>query len=408
MLGPLAGEVQTVPRAELTAAVETLRAVEGLGGDVELVSDCKSVTDGFQSRKADGRQKSGANLDLWDELMELIEKRKLDGFEVKVRKIRAHVTEWHVEAGLIDWPDFVGNEFADAHAKAAAVLRQIPRKRAKEVGEVDKLARSIQSQIIATNIDAIAAEGKRKEAEHVVFGKELKAKKAQKKKKSSISELLSSTGHALVKNFDHNKNAFVWKCGQCLASKADSKLAKWLRSHLHCPAGAECGGGEYQVDEEAVVGEQETEPDYEEDVFGYGSLGFDDRNGHIDAEPKTESQPAETAKQRLARLRAAAAARIASSTENANFLRASQFNVGNLKLHGSHKLHHRRGIVWCWHCAAYGTEALKNLSKPCAGRPGRGAQCFLDRLKAGNPPRKDMDWPVAEGIGPLSGPIVPD
>ena len=60
-LGPLKSESQTVYRAELRAMVE---AIEATTGSIRVVTDCKSVWEGFVAGKAHGDQ------DLWKRIFE--------------------------------------------------------------------------------------------------------------------------------------------------------------------------------------------------------------------------------------------------------------------------------------------------------------------------------------------------
>ncbi len=71
---------------------------------------------------------------------------------------------------------------------------------------------------------------------------------------------------------------------------------------------------------------------------------------------------------------------------------------------GSHKLHHKRGVVWCKRCGAYCTENARNLELQCE-EPTRGGIGVLNRIKDNKTPRSRMSWPFDEGVGPPEGPV---
>ena len=455
IFGQLPGAKQTVPRSELNAALQTLLAMSETPGDLIMVSDCKSVVDGFAG-EGRGTKACGANGDLWHEIFKLMDQRKARGDCTTVKKVRAHAELWHVQAGLILWQDFVGNEYADAFAKKGASLHQVPQDRSDEIERIDRLAWRIQERIMVTNIAALE---KKEENESEVLKVSFVGDKGEKRA-DSLEQLLKATDHTLVKHYDHAKHSWRWKCTRCLANKGSKTIKKWLSIERQCSGNV---AGEGQIDTDAfvhlrewataVIGEHENEQallenaidevkrcgahwptfaqravdhiyskvqtqeqlfvaESDPDVFGHLALGMDDDGGNAGASSSSAIEiqcskhlEVETGKQRLSRLRAGLVAK-GLGRQPSQSIKSSQLSMGNLKLHESHRAHHRRGIVWCWTCGAYGTEALKSLSKPCQGRPGRGAQAFLDRLRAGYTPRKGLDWPLNQGVGLPDGPVV--
>ena len=85
---------------------------------------------------------------------------------------------------------------------------------------------------------------------------------------------------------------------------------------------------------------------------------------------------------------------------------ASTLSFGGGALHATHRLHHKRGIIWCWNCGAYGTEVVRRLAEICDGDKGRGGEENLRRVKQGKTPRYDLDWPLLEGEGPGEGRVL--
>ena len=92
-------------------------------------------------------------------------------------------------------------------------------------------------------------------------------------------------------------------------------------------------------------------------------------------------------------------------TERAiNAVQLINMSVGRQKLHPSHRLHHRWGVVWCWRCGRTATTAAKHLTKNCSHlKVSRGNRESLRRIRQGKTPRTGMDWPLAHGEGPPDG-----
>ena len=123
----------------------------------------------------------------------------------------------------------------------------------------------------------------------------------------------------------------------------------------------------------------------------------------------------ETSRQRLHRLRegiekkrreAMAQKAEEEAKKVINTVRREELIMGKARLHPTHNMHHKRGIVWCWGCGAYAGAEGKNLLKPCQGKVSRGAAYFLNRLREGKTPRESVCWPCAVGEGPPEGPVV--
>ncbi len=108
MSAPLGGKKQTVPRAELTAAVEVLKEHRGKDVDIELVTDCMYVYKGAMKNKGDkGLVRNG---DLWEDFMDMKEEMRSRGRKLEVRKVKAH-------AGLIDIYIYISTKSASQTLK---------------------------------------------------------------------------------------------------------------------------------------------------------------------------------------------------------------------------------------------------------------------------------------------------
>ena len=503
LFGPLGGPKQTVPRAELTAAIRVLDNISGEPGLVELMSDCAYVVKGFRKVKdSKGNKKTWpkGNRDLWEELVEAMKEKEEVGFTVSIDKVKAHADLVDIMVGRISWADFSGNCMADAFAAEAAAMHAVKREENKRIREVDEQAWQIQDRIIATTIDAMQKEEALLEGqvhpEGVGPEERRRRRKRFKEKKEEIQEekridkenkqvqrgqdqarRIEESGHEMDIITDmytggkRKRGKETWRCSRCLGSRAASALDSWL-AEGRCPAAAEDGEGqglhpllpvqlhrglqgelqhgqgegevlegahqgddrqgdfhevaeeepmgdldELVFDEDHPQGEQQVSYD-EPDVFGFGHLGFDDDDQvgphqeapkvavdepHVEALP--QPQPTETARQRLDRLRASAKAK-KNQHRAVGGVPRSQLVIGRQALHSSHKLHHKRGVVWCWRCGAYGTESLIKLAKVCDGETSRGTEGFLSRLKLGLTPRDGLEWPMELGVGPPEGPVL--
>ena len=118
------------------------------------------------------------------------------------------------------------------------------------------------------------------------------------------------------------------------------------------------------------------------------------------AQSSTPPQPVETARERLNRLREGLRAKA-----EARILRRSQFAFGGGELHHTHRLHHKRGLVWCWNCGAMTSDVARKLTEKCDIEPTRGGEGFLRRLRQGKTPRTDFEWPMLPGQGLPEGPV---
>ena len=69
-----------------------------------------------------------------------------------------------------------------------------------------------------------------------------------------------------------------------------------------------------------------------------------------------------------------------------------------VRLHESHALGHKRGIIWCWKCGSFSVTKIDKLGIACPGgtrRKSYGLSC-LKRLRKGKTPRHDLRWPRGE------------
>ena len=70
--------------------------------------------------------------------------------------------------------------------------------------------------------------------------------------------------------------------------------------------------------------------------------------------------------------------------------------VGNQRLHFSHTLEHKRGIIICQRCGYYTISKAGKLAQPCVPiTPGvkSGGRDFLSRWAKDLTPKKSVNWP---------------
>ncbi len=91
--GPLPGDAQTVPRAELMAVTSILSKSKRAFRDLIIHVDCKYVVRGWLQGKG---LKPASNRDLWDRFWELIDQVPV---QVSLVKVQSHLTDAHVAGG---------------------------------------------------------------------------------------------------------------------------------------------------------------------------------------------------------------------------------------------------------------------------------------------------------------------
>ena len=244
--GALAGAVQTVPRAEITAALNLLRTLQGSPGDIHMVSDCKLVVDGFAEKMntttVEAARRfpcSDANQDLWQEVVDMTAARTKKGYRTWITKVKAHVEEFHILADIVSWDDFVGNEFADAFAKIGAEINQLEKSEVDRVKQVDREAWTIQSRIIVTNMDALKHANRTNEGDEEFAAREDRKNKKDKREKKktnldiNINTILDKSNHMMVRQ-DSEGRRIRWKCSRCLCVRSEKALRRAYKSKECC------------------------------------------------------------------------------------------------------------------------------------------------------------------------------
>ena len=72
--------------------------------------------------------------------------------------------------------------------------------------------------------------------------------------------------------------------------------------------------------------------------------------------------------------------------------------VGGRVPHASHSLLYTRGVTFCSHCGAYGSERVSKLGTKCLA-PTTAGELVLKRIAEGKHPRYNGEWPKPDEIG---------
>ncbi len=130
--GPLRWWKQTVPLAELSAAIEAVRCTTG---DIELLVDNASVVKGINRGPV---PKPGSNAFLWRAFWTAAGER-----QIRARKIKAHLDKAAARAGGLAPLHWAANRRADELAEEAAADAQLPAEAVEAVQEVDREAAAV-------------------------------------------------------------------------------------------------------------------------------------------------------------------------------------------------------------------------------------------------------------------------
>jgi len=144
VFGPLPGSRQTVPRAELYAALRVFSLVP-CDHDLEIVSDCSYVVEGFLLG-LEGT-KGYSNRDLWKQLFHLLDSK---GLTVCFTKIKSHLLDKHREVLIANpslFSNAVGNSVADVLAERGAEAHEVPANRCQEISWLAARCRLISLRI---------------------------------------------------------------------------------------------------------------------------------------------------------------------------------------------------------------------------------------------------------------------
>ena len=86
---------------------------------------------------------------------------------------------------------------------------------------------------------------------------------------------------------------------------------------------------------------------------------------------------------------------------------AAIVSIAGKGIHSSHRLSHKRGVMWCGRCGCYAVLRVANLGLPCRGYAAGAGATALGRLAAGFTPSRGMlQWPRDPEEGDLAEGLV--
>ncbi len=211
----LAGDIQTVPRSEITPREFFLRRTTGSG---------TLHTDHADLLTAEAKQRwtepqLAANPDLWQSIGEARASRR--GVATLV-KVKAHLDEADI-GELIELEDFIGNGFADAMADEEALAAQIPRTTREDVQLARGTASRIQSRLLAAAKHSIGTAAPRKRGTRDAAQAATLAAEKREAERKELEELKQNTTHFL------DYDALLVTCRNCGQSCPTGGLREWLR-----------------------------------------------------------------------------------------------------------------------------------------------------------------------------------
>ena len=130
------------------------------------------------------------NADVWAAIQ-----REASQLDVEVRKVKAHTTAEQVASGEVSWEDYAGNAVADAFAKAAAALAELPGIVQEQVESTERQAFIICMRIAL--VEDILDQGRSEIAEWEI--KQATPLCSPQEAAAQISERASALTHSLVR-----------------------------------------------------------------------------------------------------------------------------------------------------------------------------------------------------------------
>ena len=225
--GAVGGE-QTVPRAELTAALQAIKRSDP-SAPLHLISDAAYFVGGWRKGKHQCTQEK--NDDLWSQIGQAVKERNASTL---VSKVKSHPTKEDMAEAEHPMRWFLGNAIADAMAQRGADLIALDNEAVQEVIATDAAARRILRRLVATTILA-------QQHGRVV---DLRADRiARQDARERQRELMLQSGHVVRRV---GKRCF---CATCMREKPPGmNMSKWL-------TGPPCKGAPTQIASNSLGGD---------------------------------------------------------------------------------------------------------------------------------------------------------
>ena len=219
--GPLGGDKQTVPRAELQAIITLLQVT---AGTIRVCTDSDYVYIGFNRGH---KHVHNENNDLWIELWEAHHARNGTIF---LQWVPSHVAEHDIATSNIPPWCFFNNQVADGLCTAIAEDFQVPSEVASQIEDLDRVTGLIRNRLVRVHELWFSLSN----ADYLHDVNREEVAKPAKKARQEITEAASK----------HNITKFApsrWACSDCFTSVNPLQtvsLQYWLASNcikLHRP-----------------------------------------------------------------------------------------------------------------------------------------------------------------------------
>ena len=231
---PLGGKRQTVPRAELNAAIMALKRCRYATKPIRLWVDCKGILDGFEAGENNIPQ---TNVDLWKGLWAVVHEIRV---KVEMRKVwRAHATVEDHAVGLLSTLEFFGNAAVDRLAGHAAAEHQVSELIKEQLDQVDGRAWNIQTRLVEAQLAHAKAYKEQTSfsrnhcdnlgLDHTDKGQ---ATRARKDNHFQLQCKLASRGHAPIEGIRGKRRTI--HCATCGISSSPGQLANWVQNDTGC------------------------------------------------------------------------------------------------------------------------------------------------------------------------------
>ena len=212
--GALEGSKQTVPRAELVAIIQGIKALPK-GATVEVWSDHKNHVRRY-SRGKDA-QDLGDHEDLWEELWQIVDSHE---GHITLHKVKGHAKAKHIYGSGTPGEVFVASYIADALADEAAKLSQLPLQELEAFRQDLEHNKRILLRIAKATLASISEQPQAKG--------ENQPKADNSITMSEIGEQMKATTHHIVPG----KAPRSLQCSRCgkQGMNTTKKMLAWLRT----------------------------------------------------------------------------------------------------------------------------------------------------------------------------------
>ena len=209
--GPLEGSSQSVPRAEMVAVIQVVRATTG---DISIYTDHANIVSGMA--KGHVRCAFLSNSDLWEDIWAAV---RTHAGSVSVFKVPAHADVDAVLTSDVPREAIVGNYVADAVADRGAKMAELPDNVVQDYMAVQRTAELVLHRVVAVTVAAASV--------HKNPLRNIRPPSARPQPLRRLKQARRHTAHSVV------AVARAWRCTQCMGMSPAKGVAAWFRTP--CP-----------------------------------------------------------------------------------------------------------------------------------------------------------------------------